>query len=135
MIHKIHTGMELTKDYNIGGTSFMEVTYPGDRRDCVRCHAAGTYTVPLPEGTTATDWPANYWTPVQPTSAACLGCHDSVEAAAHAYVNTAPFGRHARHVTHRMPSLGSTKSTPDRGKHETSARIEGADPLGCWRCV
>jgi len=92
MIHKIHTGMELTKDYNIGGTSFMEVTYPGDRRDCVRCHAAGTYTVPLPEGTTATDWPANYWTPVQPTSAACLGCHDSVEAAAHAYVNTAPFG-------------------------------------------
>jgi OmcA/MtrC family decaheme c-type cytochrome len=92
MIHKIHTGNELTKDYNIGGTSFMEVTFPGDRRDCVRCHAAGTYTVPLPEGTTAVDWPANYWTPVQPTAAACLGCHDTVEAAAHAYVNTAPFG-------------------------------------------
>ena len=92
MIHRIHTGVDLTQDYNIGGTSFQEVTYPGDRRDCVRCHAAGTYTVPLPEGTTATDWPANYWTPVQPTAAACLGCHDTVEAAAHAYVNTAPFG-------------------------------------------
>jgi len=92
MIHKIHTGMELTKDYNIGGTSFQEVTYPGDRRNCQACHIAGAYTVPLPEGTTPTDWPANYWTPVRPTSAACLGCHDSVEAAAHAYVNTAPFG-------------------------------------------
>jgi len=92
MIHRIHTGNELTQDYNIGGTSFMEVTYPGDRRDCVRCHIAGTYTVPLPEGTTAVDWPANYFTPVQPTAAACLGCHDTVEAAAHAYVNTAPFG-------------------------------------------
>jgi OmcA/MtrC family decaheme c-type cytochrome len=92
MIHKIHTGMELTKDYNIDGTSFQEVTYPGDRRNCQACHVAGAYTVPLPDGTTPTDWPANYWTPVQPTSAACLGCHDSVEAAAHAYVNTAPFG-------------------------------------------
>jgi OmcA/MtrC family decaheme c-type cytochrome len=92
MIHRIHTGNELSTDYNIDGTSFMEVTYPGDRRDCVRCHIAGTYTVPLPEGTTATDWPANYFTPVQPTAAACLGCHDTVEAAAHAYVNTAPFG-------------------------------------------
>ena len=26
------------------------------------------------------------------TAAACLGCHDSQAAAAHAFVNTAPFG-------------------------------------------
>ena len=31
-------------------------------------------------------------TPQQPTAAACLGCHDSQSAAAHAFVNTAPFG-------------------------------------------
>jgi hypothetical protein len=29
---------------------------------------------------------------MQTTAAACLGCHDTVDAAAHAYVNTAPFG-------------------------------------------
>jgi hypothetical protein len=27
-----------------------------------------------------------------PAAAACLGCHSTVDAAAHAYVNTAPFG-------------------------------------------
>jgi hypothetical protein len=27
-----------------------------------------------------------------PAAAACLPCHGSVDAAAHAYVNTAPFG-------------------------------------------
>ena len=39
MIHRIHTGEELTQDYTIygyGGTpyNFNEVLYPGDRRNC-----------------------------------------------------------------------------------------------------
>jgi OmcA/MtrC family decaheme c-type cytochrome len=97
LIHKIHTGLELSSDYTVYGfggsvNNFNDITYPGDRRDCVKCHIAGTYTVPLPSVVTPTTTPRNYWNPTMPTSAACLGCHDSVEAAAHAYVNTAPFG-------------------------------------------
>ena len=37
---------------------------------------------------TLRDW----YTPMQHYAASCLGCHSSQAAAAHAYVNTAPFG-------------------------------------------
>jgi OmcA/MtrC family decaheme c-type cytochrome len=87
MIHKLHTGEELTREY----LSFNEVLYPGDRRDCLRCHVGSTYTVPLPSTATPSTTPRDFWSPMLPTAAACLGCHDSVEAAAHAYVNTANF--------------------------------------------
>jgi hypothetical protein len=33
----------------------------------------------------------DYFTPQGPGTAACLGCHDSKDAAAHAYLNTAKF--------------------------------------------
>lgn len=92
MIHKIHTGEELTRDYVIGDTSFHEVRYPGDRRNCEACHKAGTYGLPLPDGVLPTDTPRDYVPVWQPESASCLPCHDSKDAAAHAYVNTAPFG-------------------------------------------
>ncbi len=92
MTHKIHTGEELTGDYVLGGTSFKEVLYPGDRRNCVACHVGNTYTVPTPAGTVATVTPKNYWSPTLPIAAACLGCHDSVSTAAHAFINTTTFG-------------------------------------------
>jgi OmcA/MtrC family decaheme c-type cytochrome len=92
MVHRIHTGEELTHDYSIGGTSYNEVRYPGDRRDCVKCHASGTYTVPLPDGVIATVTPRDYYTPMQPTAAACLGCHDSKPAAVHALTMTNVLG-------------------------------------------
>ncbi len=34
----------------------------------------------------------DYFTPQGPGTAACLGCHDTRDAAAHAYLNTAVFG-------------------------------------------
>ncbi|MCJ7440099.1 MAG: hypothetical protein MUO25_00770, partial [Thermoanaerobaculaceae bacterium] len=73
-------------------TSFNEVLYPGDRRNCEACHLPGTYDVPLPDGVLPTQTPRDFVPVWQPASAACLSCHDSVDAAAHAYVNTAPFG-------------------------------------------
>lgn len=92
MIHRIHTGEELSKDYKIGSTSFNEVLYPGDRRNCEACHVAGTYGVPLPDGALATQTPLDYVPEWKPESASCVSCHDTVQAAAHAYVNNAPFG-------------------------------------------
>jgi len=97
MIHRIHTGLELENDFTIYGhggseNNYNHVGYPGDRRYCEACHEDGTYNVPLPEGVLPTPTPRDYYTPMQPAAAACLSCHSSVDAASHAYVNTAPFG-------------------------------------------
>jgi OmcA/MtrC family decaheme c-type cytochrome len=92
MVHKIHTGEELTRDYSIDETSFNEVLYPGDRRNCEACHAAGTYQVPLPDGVLPSETPRDYYTPMQPTAAACMSCHDTKPAAIHAYTMTTVLG-------------------------------------------
>ena len=99
MIHRIHTGENLTQDYTIFGfggskNNFNDVRFPGDRRDCLTCHVAGAYQVPdpLPDGRIATITLRDWYSPQQPIAAACLGCHDTKAAAAHAFVNTAPFG-------------------------------------------
>jgi len=96
LIHKIHRGEELTRDftvYGFGNTphNYNEVRYPGDLRNCQKCHQAGTYQLPLPQGLLPTQAPRDYYSPLPPESAACLSCHDTAYAAAHAYVNTAPF--------------------------------------------
>jgi OmcA/MtrC family decaheme c-type cytochrome len=97
LIHKIHTGEDLNQDYTIYGfggsaNNFNDVRFPGDRRDCVKCHRDATYTVPLPSTVTPSTTPRNFWNPTLPTAAACMGCHDSLSALAHFFVNTAPFG-------------------------------------------
>ncbi len=98
MIHRIHSGEELTQDYTIygyGGTpyTFNEVLYPGDRRNCTACHTtAATANLPVVTGALNVVTKRDYFTPQGPGTAACLGCHDTRDAAAHAYLNTAVFG-------------------------------------------
>ena len=97
MIHRIHTGAGLTNDftvYGFGGTphNYNKVVYPGDLRNCMSCHESGTYSVPLPEGTQSVPTLRDWYTPMLPAAASCLACHSSVDAAAHAFTNTAPFG-------------------------------------------
>ena len=98
MIHRIHSGEELTQDYTIygyGGTpyTFNEVLYPGDRRNCLACHTSqATANLPVVTGALNVVTKRDYFTPQGPGTAACLGCHDTRDAAAHAYLNTAVFG-------------------------------------------
>jgi OmcA/MtrC family decaheme c-type cytochrome len=97
MIHKIHTGEELTYDYTVFGfgasrNNFNEVRFPGDRRNCETCHLPGTYALPMTKDAKAVTTLRGFWTPTLPNAAACLSCHDSLDAAAHASVNTASFG-------------------------------------------
>lgn len=94
MIHRIHTGTDLTHDYSISGNTFNGVRFPGDRRDCEKCHVPGTEEIPdnAPPGLLATATPKDWYTPMQHNAAACLGCHDTQAAAAHAFTMTAPFG-------------------------------------------
>lgn len=97
LIHRVHTGEELTQDYTVYGfggsaNNFNEVRFPGDRRDCVKCHTASSYLLPLPVGIDSVTTPHDYFSPQGPATAACLGCHDSEAAAAHAFLNTTNFG-------------------------------------------
>ncbi len=84
MIHKIHTGEDLTiKPYIVNGTDFSDVTYPRDRRDCLGCHLPGTYGIPLRAGVLGTTISsgANLLTDtdntrLQPMTSVCTACHD-----------------------------------------------------------
>jgi OmcA/MtrC family decaheme c-type cytochrome len=94
MIHRVHSGTNLTQNYTIYGfggavTTFNDVLYPGNREVCVQCHTStSTYSLPLDTGTIPTITLRDYFSPQGPATAACLGCHDNIDAAAHAYLNT-----------------------------------------------
>lgn len=97
MIHRLHTGIDLQNDFTIYGfgnvpVNFNEITYPGDRRNCVACHTSGSFNLPPPKGTLPINTQRDFFAPQGPGTASCLGCHDSRDAAAHAFLNTAPFG-------------------------------------------
>jgi OmcA/MtrC family decaheme c-type cytochrome len=93
MVHKIHTGHQLTSDltiYGYGNTAhnYNEVGYPGDRRNCAACHEGTSYQIPLAEGLLASVAPRDYINPMQPETGACLSCHTQKYVAAHALTNT-----------------------------------------------
>ncbi len=97
MIHRIHTGAELAQDFTVFGfgggfTNFNDVGYPGDRRNCLACHVnAASYALPLPITNQPVVTERDFFSPRGSATAACTGCHDSRDVAAHAFLNTAYF--------------------------------------------
>lgn len=97
MIHKIHTGESLSSDYTIYGyrgsiNNFNAVTFPGDRRDCATCHVSGSEELPLSSNLLPVVTPRDYMTTTPAATAACLACHTTKSAAAHAKSNITIFG-------------------------------------------
>ena len=99
LVHRLHQGEELTSDFTVYGYrssvhNYNELRYPGDLRNCEACHVEDTYTLPLPDVAIATHRPNSPYfmdDMIRPATASCISCHDSEHAAAHSYVNTAPF--------------------------------------------
>jgi OmcA/MtrC family decaheme c-type cytochrome len=97
MIHRIHSGDTLEQDYTIYGfggavSTFNDVTYPGDRRNCVACHSSATVVeLPLPITNVPVITNRDFFSPRGSATSACTGCHDSRDVAAHAFINTAFF--------------------------------------------
>jgi OmcA/MtrC family decaheme c-type cytochrome len=97
MIHKIHTGKELTEPYVIFGfggsvNSFNDVGFPGKRNNCSTCHVNGSEQLPLP-ATAAKVVNARGPIPLMgPETAACTSCHTSLAANSHALANTTAIG-------------------------------------------
>jgi OmcA/MtrC family decaheme c-type cytochrome len=97
LIHKIHTGTNLTNPYVVYGhnasvNNFNLVQYPGDTRDCEKCHAAGTEELPLNSNLLSVVTPHGYLNPTLPTTAACVSCHDDQPTSSHALANTTTLG-------------------------------------------
>ena len=102
MIHKIHTGANLTSDYTIVGfggstNTFNDVLFPvmgptGATRDtaqCYMCHANGS-EANFPIGLHAVTDPQGLLNPTPATTSACLACHLKPSDMAHAQSNTDP---------------------------------------------
>jgi OmcA/MtrC family decaheme c-type cytochrome len=94
LIHKVHNSANLVSTYTIYGfggsvNNFNSILFPGNTQDCVKCHAAGTQNVPLPNGVLNTQTAREWITPTtQPMTAACTACHDDKASSAHALGNT-----------------------------------------------
>src|SRR5262245_43557159 len=101
MLHKIHTGENLTQQpyviYGFNGSvnDFGDVLYPGNRADCAKCHLPDTFLLPLPPGVLPTQLTKimsgvnTLVSKTPPIQDACLTCHDDAATAAHAATNTA----------------------------------------------
>jgi OmcA/MtrC family decaheme c-type cytochrome len=97
MIHKIHTGENLTADYTIFGfggskNTFNDVRFPGDRRNCAECHVNGSEQLPLKDNLLNVQDPRGFIPSVGPTTAACTACHTDKTTASHALSNTTMLG-------------------------------------------
>jgi OmcA/MtrC family decaheme c-type cytochrome len=96
MIHRIHAGNLQTRDYTIYGfgnsaNNYNEVTFPAPLTSCDMCHITDTWNVPTKASLSKVD-PRGLINPVTPATAACTGCHTSVDAASHALANTTTLG-------------------------------------------
>lgn len=132
LIHKIHTGEELSeKPYIVYGFGpppvnftrfdFSDILYPGDRRNCRTCHLPGTYLIPPFPGPargallTRLDPATGAEVPIGregPVTSACTSCHDSAVAKAHAATQTTSAGHEACAVCH-----AEGRSFPVSGAH------------------
>jgi OmcA/MtrC family decaheme c-type cytochrome len=80
LIHGLHASGFREVPYR--GWDTERLQFPGDLADCVTCHAAGTYQVPLPlDRVPVLVDPAGLYT--TPIAAACGACHDPAVSVAH----------------------------------------------------
>jgi OmcA/MtrC family decaheme c-type cytochrome len=96
MIHRIHAGNVQERDYTIYGFgnvphNYNKIVYVGGLNNCSTCHEGTSYMVPVKAKADKRD-PRGFLDPVKPATAACIGCHVSLDAASHALVNTSKLG-------------------------------------------
>ena len=91
-IHSIHRGENLANPYILGTTNYQSVRFPGDLRDCTKCHMPGTYLVENVGAKAMVASPGGFTPTTAPISAACQGCHDDQATASHTLANTTSLG-------------------------------------------
>jgi OmcA/MtrC family decaheme c-type cytochrome len=96
LIHKIHTGTNLSQNFTIYGfgssvNNFNGVRFPGDLTDCAKCHVGTSYELPIGASLPVVN-PQGPISPAQPITSACTACHDTIPTASHALSNTTTLG-------------------------------------------
>ena len=134
VIHKIHTGEELENPYLIfapsgAATNVQEFRFPGDRRNCEKCHLSETNLLRPNMGLATVTHERNsnkkvlntFFTP--PIKAACTGCHDGFSE-----LLGMPVSTHADMWT-------STPASRKQKKKKRKARTRLATPVEqCSEC-
>jgi OmcA/MtrC family decaheme c-type cytochrome len=110
LIHRIHTGAAAGEPFVVyggppakpGPVDLSDIRFPGDRRNCVKCHVPGANEPPLPAGLLPTLIPQADGTvkAVQPITSACIACHTKETAKLHTETMTATNGRETCVVCH-----------------------------------
>ena len=126
LIHRIHTGINLGEPFIVYGgpaaspvpVNLGEVRFPGDRRNCAKCHEKGANELPLPAGLLPTALPqadgtTRYLTPIM---SACVGCHTKEPAKAHMEAQIAAVGRESCVVCHGVGREFSVEKMHRKGR-------------------
>ena len=100
LIHRLHEGDQapaggqmtpfVVYGFNGSKNDFSDVQFPGDLRDCAKCHVNNSQQLPLPVTRLPVQNPQAFYSPMGPASAACTGCHTSKDTAAHTQIMTSP---------------------------------------------
>ncbi len=97
MVHRIHTGEEQPNGYSLygrgGELNLNKAKFPPPAltSNCSMCHSGNSQNLPAGGTLSVTD-PRGWITKSGPSSAACLSCHASKDAASHALANTSTLG-------------------------------------------
>jgi len=126
LIHRIHTGINLGEPFIVYGgpaaspvpVNLGEVRFPGDRRNCTKCHEKGANELPLPAGLLPTALPqadgsVKYLPPIM---SACVGCHTKEPAKAHMEAQIAAVGRESCVVCHGVGREFSVEKVHRKGR-------------------
>jgi OmcA/MtrC family decaheme c-type cytochrome len=110
LIHRIHTGVNLGESFIVyGGTpakpgpiEFGDIRFPGDRRNCTKCHVPGANELPVAAGMLPTQLPQAEGgvKVIQPIASTCVGCHNKETAKSDMETLTASNGQESCVVCH-----------------------------------
>ncbi|HEY7319175.1 MAG TPA: OmcA/MtrC family decaheme c-type cytochrome [Candidatus Binatia bacterium] len=110
LIHRIHTGINAGEPFVVyggppakpGPVDLSDIRFPGDRRNCTKCHVPGANEPPLPAGLLPTLIPQadGSTKAIPPITSACIACHTKETAKAHVETLTASNGQESCVVCH-----------------------------------
>lgn len=105
LIHRVHTGAAAGESFIVyggapakpGPVELGDIRFPGDRRNCVKCHVPGANEPPLPSGLLPSLIPQADGSvkALQPITSACIACHTHETAKIHVDTMTAQNGQEA----------------------------------------